>query len=140
MVMVNKLVLHRDYFKLPVIYKFKKGQTVYVDGDYFDITNEPSWSKEVLKVNPRYVIFPGLIKETNILKKNINYTKIRWFVDNQVTTVKTEDISLLPRNYNMIKGVIYKNSAMIGKFKENTNKKGKMTNREKRLLGNLIKI
>jgi hypothetical protein len=54
--------------------------------------------------------------------------------------VKTEDISLLPRNYNMIKGVIYKNSAMIGKFKENTNKKGKMTNREKRLLGNLIKI
>jgi hypothetical protein len=136
--MVNKLVLHEDYFNLPVIYKFKKGQAVYVDGDYFDIKNKPSWSKEVLKVNPRYVIFPGLIRETNILKKNVNYTKIRWFVDNQVTTVKTKDITLLPRNYNMIKGIIYKNSAMIDKFKEN--KKGKMTNREKRLLGNLIKI
>ena len=140
MVMVNKLVFYEDYFKLPVIYKFKKGQTVYVDGDYFDIINEPSWSKEVLKVNPRYVILPGLIKETNIFKKNINYTKIRWFVDNKVTTVKTEDISLLPRNYNMIKGVIYKNSAMIEKFEKNSNKKGKMTNREKRLQGNLIKI
>jgi hypothetical protein len=136
--MVNKLVLHEDYFNLPVIYKFKKGHAVYVDGDYFDIKNKPSWSKEVLKVNPRYVIFPGLIRETNILKKNVNYTKIRWFVDNQVTTVKTKDITLLPRNYNMIKGIIYKNSAMIDKFKEN--KKGKMTNREKRLLGNLIKI
>ena len=93
--MVNKLVLHEDYFKLPVIYKFKKGQTVYVDGDYFDIANEPSWSKEVLKVNPRYVILPGLIKETNIFKKN---------------TLKTFDIrislsslwDLIPFSFNVL--------------------------------------
>lgn len=136
--MDNKLVLHENYFNLPINYKFKQGDIIYVKGNYFDIENEPSWSKEVLKVNPKYIIFPGLIRETNIIKKNINYTKILWFVDNNITTIKTQDIKILQNNYNMIKGVIYKNSATITKL--NKTRKLKMNKREKRLQGHLIKM
>jgi hypothetical protein len=129
----NKII--NDYFIIP-----KKIKIVAVNGDYFDIDNEIPWSRNVLKVNPDLVIFPGILIQSNIIINNINYSKVRWFVDDMTTDVKTEHLTVIRNDFNMIRGIIYKNSAMYNKVKNCKNRidSGKMSKRENRLSGNII--